>query len=144
MVKYIKIQVIHKNMKNLVLVIAATMMFAACSPTEVELVKPQLPNIVKPTPDPVKPGDQPGSGQVDNPTEDPSEFNDFNNNRFWIMYKNGKYELLNKETDKREQFDITTTERLLRMPGTVWEIPADAPYIFSFESGLRFDRTQIK
>jgi protein involved in sex pheromone biosynthesis len=116
--------------KLLFTAIAATMFFAACSPTGVELAKPETPKTEEPQKDPVK--------------VEPSEANDYNNNKYWLLYKTGKYELYNRETKKVGQFLIDDAERLLRMPGTVWEIEPGAPYVFSFGVGLGFNKNLIK
>lgn len=118
-------------MKNLLFTaIAATMFFAACSPTGVELAKPEAPKTEEPGKDTVK--------------VEPNESNDFNNNKYWLLYKTGKYELYNRDSKKVGQFGIDEAERLLRMPSTVWEIPAGAPYVFNQVTGLKFDKKLIK
>lgn len=114
-------------MRNLFLILAATLLVAACSPTEIELVEPE-------------PTEQPG----DTTQNTPDETNDFNNNKYWLLYKQGLYELHNTETNEFGQFRIDEAERLLRMPSTVWEIPEGAPYTFLMNVGLSFNKKLIK
>lgn len=116
-------------MKKYLFIIAAILMFAACSPTEVEMIEPETPEATNPD----------GS-----PADEPSEANNFNNNHYWLVYKEGKFELLNSKTKERGQFKVDEAERLLRMPNTDWTIPTDAPYLFSQANGLRFERRLIK
>lgn len=110
--------------------IAATMFFAACSPTDVELATPEKATTEEPAKDTVK--------------VEPNEANNFNNNKYWLLYKTGKYELYNQDSKETGQFSIDEAERLLRMPGTKWVIPAGAPYVFDHVSGLKFEKKIIK
>lgn len=120
-------------MKNYLFAIAATVLVAACNPTEVELIEPETPETETP-------------GGNNNGTTKPSEENDFNNNHYWLIYKEGLFELLNTSTNERGQFEINQAERLLRTdyPNSIWVVPSDAPYVFSVDNGLRFDRNKLK
>lgn len=120
-------------MKKYLFAIAATVLVAACNPTEVELIEPT-------TPDTETPGDNPGG----NSGSKPSEANDFNNNHYWLLFKEGKFELLNTETNGRGQFTVDEAERLLRAPNTVWVIPSGAPYGFTPKTGLSFNRDLLR
>lgn len=109
------------------MILVATLLVAACSPTEIELLEPE-------------PTEQPG----DTTQKEPTEANDFNNNKYWLLYKKGLFELYNSETKDLGQFRIDEAERLLRMPSTVWQIPEGAPYVFSMGVGLSFNKKLIK
>lgn len=114
-------------MRKLILVLATALTVVACSPTEIELLQPE-------------PTETPG----DTIPKEPTETNNFNNNKYWILYKDGKFELYNSETKAFGQFKIDDAERLLRMPATVWSIPSGAPYVFSSINGLLFDKRLLK
>jgi hypothetical protein len=109
--------------------IAATMLFASCEPNGVELSKPEEPKKEVPG----------NAGKVE-----PNESNNFNDNKYWLLYKTGKYELYNRDLKTTGQYLIDEAERLLRTPGTKWEIPAGAPYLFSQDNGLKFEKKMIK
>jgi hypothetical protein len=107
--------------------IAATMFFASCSPSDIELAEPDAK-----------------SGQTETSKVVSNEANNFNNNKYWLLYKGGKYELYNRETKATEQMLIDDAERLLRMPSTPWQMPAGSPYVFSSVHGLKIDKSLMK
>lgn len=120
-------------MKNLIILFAAILFISSCSPTEIESLQPDDPK----TDTTKNPGSTTGGKEL-------NEGNDFGNNKYWLLYKTGKFELYNTEKKETGQFDVDNAERLLRMPGTVWQIPEGAPYVFDQQNGLRFDKRLIK
>jgi len=112
-------------MRKLIFMIVATALFTSCEKKEIELLEPTKTEQAA-------------------PGNEPNESNNFNNNKYWLLYKTGKYELYNRVTKTVGQYIIDDAERLLRMPATQWEIPAGAPYVFNFNTGLKFDKKLIK
>lgn len=75
-------------------------------------------------------------------TEVPSESNNFNQNKYFILFKEGRFLIKHAQTHVAKDFFHTEAEALIR--DSIYVIPADAPYTYKPEEGLRFQKEMLR
>lgn len=72
----------------------------------------------------------------------PSESNNFNQNKYFILFKDGRFLIEHGQTHIAKDFFHTEAEALIR--DSIYIIPADAPYTYKPEEGLRFQKGMLR
>lgn len=75
-------------------------------------------------------------------TEVPSESNNFNQNKYFILFKEGRFLIEHGQTHATKDFFHTEAEALVR--DSIYVIPAGAPYTYKPEEGLRFQKEMLR
>lgn len=110
-------------MKKLFLILAVALSVTACSKDELPTPEPQQGALVD--------------------RSKPTEANDFNNNRFWIMYRTQKeFELRQAGSASKKVFLKPLADKELN--SKAYYIAEDAPYKFSAEKGIEIDFEKLR